>query len=335
MALRLVEAFLPGDGAEEAAEILRGAASSVDHVWIEPLEGRAALVRAVVGSSRTGSAMDALHDRFSGVAGFRVLVLPLDAVFPRPRAAGEHDERGEIVSAAAVSREEVYAKVSDGAETNTTYLAMTVLATTVAAIGLAKSNEAAVIGAMVVAPLLGPNMGLALGLTLADATLIRSAIKSNLAGFLLAFCTAALLGLGLEVDPSAPEIASRTGLGVSDLLLAFASGCAGTLAYTSGAPSYLIGVMVAVAILPPTVAGALLLGDGHPVDALRALLLVLANVAAVNLAGMVTFVLNGMRPRTWWSAERAKRSVRVGVLIWTALLAVLALAIVLSARIES
>lgn len=334
MALRLVEVFLNADGAEEAEEILRAAASSADHVWTEPLRGRGVLARAVVGSSRTGPLMDALHDRFSSATGFRVLMLPLDAVLPRPRAAN-HDERAELGSAAAVSREEVYAKVADGAETNSTYLAMTALATTVAAIGLAKNNEAAVIGAMVVAPLLGPNMGLALGLTLADGTLIRAAIKSNISGFLLAFGTAALLGLGLDVDPSIPEIASRTQLGVSDLLLALAAGCAGTLAYTTGAPSYLIGVMVAVAILPPTVAAALLLGDGHTFEALRALLLVLANVAAVNLAGMVTFVSKGMRPRSWWRAERAKRSVRLGALVWVSLLALLVLVIALYARIET
>jgi uncharacterized hydrophobic protein (TIGR00341 family) len=186
---------------------------------------------------------------------------------------------------------------------------------------------------MVVAPLLGPNMGLALGLTLADGSLIRSAIKSNLVGFALAFGTAGILGLGLSGDPSIPEIASRTQVGFTDLLLALAAGCAGTLAYTTGAPAYLIGVMVAVAILPPTVASALLLGDGHVTEALRALLLTLANVTAVNLAGMLTFVLKGMRPRTWWRAERARRSVRIGALVWISLLGILALVIAFSAQI--
>ena len=334
MALRLVEAFVPQERAHEASDLLHELASA-GHVWSEPAERQSVAVRAVVGSSRTGPTLDLLHERFATAPGFRALVLPLDAVLPRPRAGGAEQERVQLGSAAAVSREEVYAKIVDGAEADRTYLAMTVLATTVAAIGLARSNEAAVIGAMVVAPLLGPNMGLALGLTLADGSLIRSAIKSNLAGFLVAFATAALLGVGLQTDPTIPEIASRTHLGMWDLLMALAAGCAGTLAYTTGAPSYLIGVMVAVAILPPTVASALLLGDGHVHEAFRALLLVLANVAAVNLAGMLTFVVKGMRPRTWWRAERAKRSIRIGALVWISLLAVLTIVIVIYARIDS
>lgn len=333
MALRLVEAFVPREHAEEAVAILLGDAPS-EHVWAESISPTVSIVRAVVGSSRTGALIDSLHERFSSQPGFRVLVLSIDAVLPRPRAAGKEEERAQLGSSAAVSREEVYAKVADGAELNRTYLSMTVLATTVAAIGLAKSNEAAVIGAMVVAPLLGPNMGLALGLTLADWTLVRTALKSNLAGVAVAFVTAALLGVGLEVDPTIPEIASRTELGFSDLLLALAAGCAGTLAYTTGAPSYLIGVMVAVAILPPTVASALLFGDGHTAEASRALLLVTANVAAVNLAGMLTFFIKGMQPRTWWHAERAKKSLRVGIAIWVSLLGVLVALIALHNRTQ-
>jgi len=333
MALRLVETNLPREYAEEAAELV-GEYASAGHVWSEPTERQNVVVRAVVGSSRTGPVLDRLYDRFSAATGFRVLVMPLDAVLPRPRAGGG-EERAQLGSAEAVSREEVYAKVSDGAELDRTYLAMAALATTVAAIGLSTDNEAAVIGAMVVAPLLGPNMGLALGLTLADGTLIRSAIKSNLAGFVVAFATATLLGVWLPTDPTLPAIASRTELSLADLLLALAAGCAGTLAYSTGAPSYLIGVMVAVAILPPTVASALLLGDGHVHAAFRALLLVLANVAAVNLAGMLTFVVKGMRPRTWWRAERARHSIRVGAAVWLSLLGLLCIVIAIYARIEA
>ncbi len=62
-----------------------------------------------------------------------------------------------------MSREEVYAAVQEGTRLTGTYLVMVALATIVAAIGLVRDNTAAVIGAMVVAPLLGPNMGIALG----------------------------------------------------------------------------------------------------------------------------------------------------------------------------
>ena len=42
--------------------------------------------------------------------------------------------------------------------------------------------------------------------------------------------------------------------------MALASGCAGALAFTTGVSAALIGVIVAVALLPPLV----MLGGGHP-----------------------------------------------------------------------
>ena len=48
----------------------------------------------------------------------------------------------------------------------------------------------------------------------------------------------------------------RTQADLSDIILALASGCAGVIAFTTGASSVIIGVMVAVALLPPlTVCG--------------------------------------------------------------------------------
>lgn len=78
MALRLAEAFVPVDVNQEPEEILRGATSSPGYVSSEPLQRQVVVVRAVVGSSRTGPLMDALHDRFASAPGFRVLMLPLD-----------------------------------------------------------------------------------------------------------------------------------------------------------------------------------------------------------------------------------------------------------------
>jgi len=330
MALRLVEAFVPERVAHDAEETLRGVGAHA--VWAEAAGPGEAVLRAVFGASHTGAALDALHERFHGIESFRVLVLPLEGSLPRPRAGGASEDRQAARSAAGVSREEIYAKISEGAVLDWDFAWMTLLSTVVAAVGLVTGNTPAVIGAMVVAPLLGPNVALALGLTLADRALMRAAVRTNLAGLGLAFGAAFLLGVLFQVDPTIPEIASRTRVGLLDLVLALAAGCAGALAYTSGAPTYLIGVMVAVALLPPTVASGLLLGDGHAREGLDALLLLLANVTAVNLVSMATLMAKGMRPRTWWRAERARESARRGLLGWLGLLILLAAALLLSRR---
>ena len=61
----------------------------------------------------------------------------------------------------------------------------------------------------------------------------------------------------------------------------------------------LIGVMMAVALLPPLVTFGLLLGGGHPALAMGALSLFLMNLICVNLAGVTTFLVQGIHPATW------------------------------------
>jgi len=85
----------------------------------------------------------------------------------------------------------------------------------------------------------------------------------------------------------------------------------------------LIGVMVAVALLPPLVTFGMLLGSGFTELALGALLLLSVNIICVNLAGVATFLFQGVRPRTWWEENRAKKSTRIAIFIWTLLLLIL------------
>ena len=223
-----------------------------------------------------------------------------------------------------MSREEVYAAIADNAKLHRHYLFLVILASIVAGIGLTHDNTAAVIGAMVVAPLLGPNMAIALGLVLGDLPLVKRALVAAGAGFALTLVFSIALGAMIGVDPTTPELASRTTVGIWDLVLALAAGCAGALAFTSGAPTYLTGVMVAVALLPPTVASGMLISAGEWNGAGSALLLAAGNITSVTLAAILTFAARGMRPRNWWLEERAQRSARVGIAVFVALLAALA-----------
>jgi len=321
MALKIIEAHVPADLADEAREVLSDLAGQI---WVEEGGRFGRVVRAVVGSERSGSALDLLHEKLADRGSMMVLVESLDAVLPRPLAARHPSRRERISSSAAVSREEVYAAIADNAKLHRHYLFLVILASIVAGIGLTHDNTAAVIGAMVVAPLLGPNIAIALGLVLGDLPLVRRALVAAGAGFALTLVFAIALGAMIGVDPTAPELASRTTVGIWDLILALAAGCAGALAFTSGAPTYLTGVMVAVALLPPTVASGMLISAGEWDGAGSALLLAAGNITSVTLAAILTFAARGMRPRNWWLEERAQRSARVGIAIFVVLLAALA-----------
>ena len=322
MALKIIEAHVPTELAGDAQDTL---AELTSQTWTEEGGRFGRVVRAVLGSERTGAALDALHERISDRGGLLVLVEPLDAVLPRPLATknGTSGREESLRSAAAVSREEVYASISDGAKLHRQFVLLVVLSAIVAAIGLSHDNTAAVIGAMVVAPLLGPNMALALGFVLGDGPLVRRTLVTIGVGFALTLLFSIGLGLLIDFDPATRELASRTRVSIWDLVLALAAGCAGALAFTTGAPTYLTGVMVAVALLPPAVASGMLLSAGRLPESGAALLLAGGNVTAVTLAAILTFLWRGMRPRNWWQAEQARSSARRGVGIFVGLLLLL------------
>ena len=85
----------------------------------------------------------------------------------------------------------------------------------------------------------------------------------------------------------------------------------------------LIGVMVAVALLPPLVTSGLLLGGGHPTLAFGAFSLFLVNLICVNLAGVSTFLLQGIKPTSWWEKDRAVKASRIAIAVSLTLLVAL------------
>lgn len=320
MALRLVRVAVPAEDAGDLEELLADEEVERVGVWRDG-EGRA-LAELLIAAEAAEPLTDRLEERFGGCEGFRVVIQATEAVLPRPdeEEGGEDGEGGEDRPRDRISREELYADVTDGLRVSPTFLAMAGLSAVVAAVGLLRDDVAVIIGAMVIAPLLRPNVGLALAATLADRKLAWRAVLTNAAGSGLALALAVATGLLVEVDPRVPAIASRSFIDHQGLILALAAGAAGTLAFTRGLAGAVIGVMVAVAFLPPLVSAGLLLGAGHLRPAVGAFLLTGGNLVAINLAGVVTFLLQGVRPRSWWQAERAKKAGLLAAGVWLVLL---------------
>ena len=95
---------------------------------------------------------------------------------------------------------------------------------------------------------------------------------------------------------TSPELAGRTNVGLDSVALALASGAAAALSLTTGLSSVMVGVMVAVALLPPAVTLGLMLGHGEGSLAAGAGLLLAINVVCINLASKVVFFIKGIRP---------------------------------------
>ena len=197
------------------------------------------------------------------------------------------------------------------------------LSTIVAAIGLIENNVAVIIGAMVIAPLLGPNLALSLSTTLGQVNGILGGLKTLAVGIALALGISYLVGVfypGIELTP---ELLTRTSVGLDGLALALASGAAAALSITTGVSSVLVGVMVAVALLPPTVTLGICLGLELYKEALGAALLLIANIASVNLTAQLTMRLKGIKPREPEKQHTALIVFVIGLLFWCALISYL------------
>ena len=105
------------------------------------------------------------------------------------------------------------------------------------------------------------------------------------------------------------------------------AGTAGALAFATGSTGTLIGVMVAVALMPPLVAFGMLGGAGQWADALQALTLLLTTRICVNLASIGTFLFHGICPSSskWRDQRRARFVARLSLLIWALALGMLLL----------
>lgn len=325
MALRLVKTRLPVDSHDEVLRELEEA--DILQSWATRVGDSSFDVEYLVESEATEALVDALESRF-GIAGdFRIVIQEVEGTVPRPEEDDEDEEGSEESSAtegtAPLSIEELYNDVTSGMAIDWTYTTMVVLSTIVAAVGLVRDDVAMVIAAMIIAPLLKPNISLCLATTLADGDLARESALVNGVGLAVAGGIAVVFGAIVPFDPSVDQIALRTQFGLLEFLLAGSAGTAGAMSFVTGEADNVVGVMVAVALLPPAVVAGMLVGAGRFQGAAGAALLTVANLVCLNLAGVVTFLVQHVRPRNAWESERANRAAKIAIAIWVVLLAIL------------
>ena len=279
-------------------------------------------IRLLVSKEKQQVVLDSIQQSLVASEGWRIIIHPVEATIPRPEEKEKEKEEKKKYSGGR-TREELYQEIESGARVNTNYLLLVMFSTVVAAIGLIEDNVAVVIGAMVIAPLLGPNIALAFGAALGDRVLILRSLQTNFTGMGCALTLAYVIGLLWPASLSSTEVLARTDVNAAGIVLALVSGAAGVISLTTGVSSALVGVMVAVAILPPTATFGLMLASGNYKHALGAALLLAVNVVCVNLAAKLVFLFKGVKPRTWLEKQKARQSIIIYIVFWVITLAIL------------
>lgn len=324
--MKIIEILVDGSYLP-ALEIIAEKQEAADY-WVGPKgqDGRHE-VRLLVTPEKRQDTLDALEAALGNSESAKWFLMSVEAALPRQEEKPSEEE--DKKDSATTSREELYNSVEKSARLDSNFLLLVFLSTIVVAIGLLEDNVAVVIGAMVIAPLLGPNIALALGTALGDTSLMWKSLKTTLAGLTLALGLCFLLGMLWPLNFESQELIARTDAGLDSAALAFASGAAAVLSLTTGLPSVLVGVMVAVALLPPTATLGLMMGAGNWELATGAGLLLAVNIVCVNLAAKVSFLFRGIKPRTWLEKQKARQSMTLYIILWILSLAVLLVAIYL------
>jgi len=278
------------------------------------------------------SGVETILDRLSEV-GIRedayTIVLPTETVVSQRLAA-----LVERFPGLRIAREELAARAEELAPANSTFFAFLVLSTIIATTGLLLDSAATIIGAMVVAPLMGPAISASVGAVLGDNPMTSRGVRLQVAGLVAAVLTAAIMGwllqLTILIPPdldilSIPQITERTNPNFLSLFLALGSGLAGAISIMRGSGSTLVGVAIAVALIPPAATAGLGIAFGLPGAAIAAGVLVIINLLAINLSALVLFYAAGFRPIDTLDVESIRRAVVSRVVVIATAIAVLSL----------
>ncbi|MEE4173641.1 MAG: TIGR00341 family protein [Xanthomonadales bacterium] len=317
--MKIVE-VIAEKGSGQTLETLAGKVKAADFRRLEVDGERMQRYRMIIPDNQLQRVLDALQSFLGAQASSRILVLPVEISLPKPNEA----ER-EAEDATPAAREAIFGEMEKMSRLDRNYVLLVLLSTVVAAIGLIEDNVAVVVGAMVIAPLLGPNLALSFGTALGDRHLVGRSFLALGVGAGLAILLSAGVGYFWPETIDSFELESRSRVGLDSVALALAAGAAGALSLTSGVSSVLVGVMVAVALLPPAAAVGLFLGQGKWIAAEGSALLLGINIVCVNIAAKLVMLARGYRPRRYYEKERARRAMIRVLVGWVLTLVILVL----------
>ncbi|MFU8851397.1 DUF389 domain-containing protein [Micromonospora sp. SL1-18] len=216
----------------------------------------------------------------------------------------------------AVVWDEIAAKTGEQMVLTGTFLALIIVATMIAGIGVLLDQPILIVGAMVVGPEFGPLAALCVALLRRQPQVVARSIKALVVGFLAATAATVLSTWAL----------TAAGLVSRDMLLAdrpltdfiwrpdalswvvgVLAGIAGMLSLTAKKSGSLVGVLISVTTVPAAANVAVAASYGVWPEAAGSALQLVINLAAIVLAGLLTLVAQ----LCWWRRVRRRTDRRM------------------------
>ncbi|NPA04159.1 MAG: TIGR00341 family protein [Epsilonproteobacteria bacterium] len=227
----------------------------------------------------------------------------------------EHLPKGELVEFFSkktlplfpIASEEAFAdlflKIKQNASLNAPYLFLFIVSVLMATIGLFQDSAPTIIGAMILAPLMGPVIAFAMGIIRFDLKVLSTSLKTLLFSIFFGLALSAFLAYLFPLSTLTSQMALRIHPTLLDLAVAILSGLAAAYGYVdSKVGESLAGVAIAVALVPPLCVAGIGLGWGEWFVFKNAFLLFLANVIGIFFAAGVMFYILGFASTRYVSA---------------------------------
>ena len=192
---------------------------------------------------------------------------------------------------------------------------MLMLSAIISTLGLLANSVAIIIGAMIIAPLMGPIVSMAYSVAMGNRKLLRRSSLTTLKGVILTVAASWLTASIIGLENMESEILSRTNPTLIDFGIAMAAGLAGAFTQTRRSIADAIpGVAIAVALVPPLSVIGIGLGLGEGEIAFGAFLLFSTNLICIIFFGSLVFLF-----QSYGNLDRAKKGLAMSTLIMFAL----------------
>ncbi|SET36097.1 TIGR00341 family protein [Oceanobacillus limi] len=336
MDLQLVEAYVPDNHFKKVDESLQ----EFPHVsyWVSNESKDRMLIRVLVETKNTEDILNYLENVTNVIEGFEVLLFPVQTYITRTTEEEEEQKKKEneedTIKLQRASRQELLGTIQKSSHITLTYTLLVILSAIVVTIGFIQNSQAVIIGAMVIAPMLGPVISIGFSSILGNFQLLKSSSITLLYAIVIVVGISIVFTFFFPVPLESSEYASRTHVNISDIVLGLASGTAGALSILNRLPGSLVGVMVAVALLPPTVVLGMSVGSAMWQEAYGSMLLLTGNISSVILAAITVFSLSGIRPVKWDEVDKARTSRKLSILFVGLVIIFLIIAILFSQKLD-
>jgi len=324
-AVRLVQITIPVGKRDAVLETLE--AEGVDYVLTEEVSGRdyGAIATFPLPTSAVEPVLEELRAVGIDEEAYTIILEANTVISKRFEVLQEEYDDDEETSPDRIAREELAAAAGSLVPSKGNYVVMTIVSALVATAGLLLNSPSVVVGSMVIAPLVGPALAASVGTVLDDAELRVQGVVLQVAGVALAVASAAAFALFVQVTHLVPpgldlleneQIRERLAPDFLSLAIALGAGVAGAISLSTGVPVSLVGVMIAVALIPPAAVVGIGIAWWIPPLAIGASVLLAVNILSINLSALAVLWFQGYRPKAWFRERDVMTATitRIGVL---------------------